>query len=144
VAAKIVSTDGGAIRIRISARETILDHARTTHPRECCGLVIGTSGEIVRAWPASNLAERDTRFLVDPRDHFEALRAARAGGLRVIGAYHSHPASPAEPSAVDLAEANDPAFLMLIAVADLDSRTEIRAFYLEERNFREVPLVPVP
>src|SRR3989442_6447217 len=39
-----------------------------------------------------------TRYLIDPADHFAAMRTARSNGRRVIGAYHSHPASAPTPS----------------------------------------------
>ena len=53
----------------------------------------------IRAGPGPQPGpHRRRRYEVAPEDHFAAVRAARADGLEVIGAYHSHPASPAEPS----------------------------------------------
>jgi proteasome lid subunit RPN8/RPN11 len=134
----------GAIRIESAVIEAVRRHARETHPRECCGLLLADEDRICRAWPATNAAEHPTRFLIDPRDHFAALRAARAANLRVAGAYHSHPRPPAQPSPTDLAEANDPDLLTVIIAPVGTNGAEVRAFYIDRRNFREVPIVPVP
>jgi proteasome lid subunit RPN8/RPN11 len=96
-----------------ASREAIVEHARREAPRECCGLLIGTAGRIVEVVAARNEAERATEYRIAPEDHFAAVRRARALGLEVLGAYHSHPASPAEPSPRDLADAW-PDFLYLI------------------------------
>jgi proteasome lid subunit RPN8/RPN11 len=127
------------VRIRQAAFDAVLAHARAEAPLECCGLVVGSSGLIERAVPARNALASRTRFLVDPEDHFAAIRTARAEGLEVIGAYHSHPASAAAPSPRDLAEAGDPDLLCLIAGLP---RGELRAYRLVDGNFHPVVLVP--
>lgn len=132
------------IAIATAVVDALVHHARSTHPRECCGLLIGTRDRIVRSWPATNLADRATRFLIDPRDHFAAIRSARAAGLDVMGAYHSHPTPPAEPSPTDLAESIDSSLLTVIVAPGERQDMQIRAFYLENGNFREVTLVSVP
>ncbi len=125
--------------MRTGVVEQILAHARADAPRECCGLVIGTTDRLEAALPARNLSGSPARFRIDPHDHFAALRTARGRGLSVVAAYHSHPASPAVPSRRDLAEAEDPSLLHLIAsVCD----HEVRAYRLEAGNFEPIELVP--
>ncbi len=133
-------TEGTFRRVSVTREllDAILAHARADAPRECCGLLLGTRTRLDVAVPARNMLASPTRFRIDPRDHFAALRSARSRGIDVVGAYHSHPASPAVPSPRDLAEAADPALLHLIAsVRD----HEVRAYSLQERNFRPVELV---
>ena len=95
----------------------MLAHAREEAPRECCGLLIGMEGSVVRNVRANNLAAGQTRYSIDPADHFKAIRAARAEGLEVIGAYHSHPASAPVPSATDIAEANSGSEFLYVIVS---------------------------
>lgn len=96
--------------------------ARRAAPQECCGLLEGTrtpDGFIIQALhPARNLADDPDRFAIDPRDHFSAVRAARAHGRAIIGCYHSHPRGPAEPSMSDVAGAEEDNFLWLIAAGE--------------------------
>lgn len=132
---------GGVVRMPRSVRNAVLDHARRALPYECCGLLIGAADgagtHLTRAWPARNLRQSRSRYLIDPADHFAAIRAARGAGLSVVGAYHSHPASPPFPSATDVREADDAALLYLIASP---ARAEVRAFRLAAGRARPVEL----
>jgi proteasome lid subunit RPN8/RPN11 len=99
--------------------------------------------EIVGAVRARNVADEPaTQFLIDPADHFAALRLARSRGLDVVGFYHSHPASPPEPSPRDVAEFSYPNHLYAIVSLRAEP-AEIRLFRFVEGNFRPIPLVTV-
>jgi proteasome lid subunit RPN8/RPN11 len=118
-------------------------HAREAAPLECCGLLLGRGDEIVEAARARNIADDPaTRFLIDPADHFAALRAARERGLEVVGFYHSHPASPAEPSVRDIAEFGYPGHCYLI-VSLQSEPADVRLYRFDEGNFRRLSFVTV-
>ena len=110
-----------------SVAASVIAHAKECQPRECCGILLGTADQISEAVRASNLSESPTRFLIDPKAHIEARRTARTQGLQVVGFYHSHPHSPARPSATDLAEAEYPECVHLI-VGFVEGMPEIRMF----------------
>lgn len=95
-----------AITVTSGALATLLEEATRAHPLECCGLLLG--GELIaRACPAANVHPEPARhFEIDPAALIAAHRAARAGGLAVLGYYHSHPTGIAEPSATDRAAAS--------------------------------------
>ena len=85
---------------------TIEDHAREAFPEECCGFLLGHTGEprrVVQARRAKNVAtdDRRRRYVIDPLEHLHADDEARAKGLDLVGFYHSHPNHPAEPSEFD-------------------------------------------
>ena len=101
-------------RIRHAALDVIVAHARAEAPAECCGMLVGLDASIDEAVRARNIAASPTRFLIDPKDHFAARRAARRRGLEVLGFYHSHPHSPAWPSPTDVTEAAYPDSVYLI------------------------------
>jgi len=95
-------------------------------PEEGCALLLGqrlpvASGgsllELGLVWPCLNIwepqGERGQRFLLDPREQLLAQRWARQRGVQVLGSAHSHPASPAEPSATDLALAVAPTLMVI-------------------------------
>jgi proteasome lid subunit RPN8/RPN11 len=120
------------------AHDDIVDHARETAPAECCGLLIGTAESIVEAARTANLASDPNRFEMDPGDHIRARREARTRGLDVLGFYHSHPRSPAVPSARDRAEAWYPGYLYLIVNVRAEP-AEVRLYRLDADGFVEVP-----
>lgn len=131
------------VGMRAAALELIVAHARESAPDECCGLLLGRGVEIVEAVRARNIADAPaSRFLVDPGDHINGRREARRRGLQVVGFYHSHPRSPAEPSETDLAEFSYPDHLYVI-VSLRAGAPEIGLFRLERGNFQRLPFVTV-
>jgi desampylase len=127
----------------LCAHDAVVAHARDAAPDECCGLLLGRDGEIVEAVRARNIAADPlTRFLIDPVDHFAAIRAARARALDVVGFYHSHPRSAPEPSSRDVAEFAYPDHLYVI-VSLRTEPAELRLFRFASGNFQPVSFVTV-
>jgi proteasome lid subunit RPN8/RPN11 len=127
--------------IRAAALDAIVAHARAEAPAECCGLLIGRGGEIDEAVAAKNLAASPTRFLLDPKDHIDAIRRARSRGLEVLGFYHSHPHSAAHPSPTDISEAAYPDSVYLIV--SLDGGVVSRLFRIRDGAAVDLPLVRI-
>jgi proteasome lid subunit RPN8/RPN11 len=130
------------VLISRSVLTDVLAHAVEDAPRECCGLLVGTAGSIVRSVRARNLEHGTTRYTIDPKDHFNAIRAARVDGLDVVGAYHSHPLSAASPSPTDIAEANSGADFVYVIVSVVSA--DVRAFRIAAGHFEQVPLISDP
>jgi len=122
------------VKIAKGVIDEIFAHAREALPEECCGLLIGTPSGIDAAHPARNLESSSTRFLIDPRDHFGAIHAARESRRFVIGVYHSHPRGPTTPSPSDLAEASYDDYVYLIVSFGTEP-PEIKLFRLDEGVF---------
>jgi proteasome lid subunit RPN8/RPN11 len=131
------------VRIRQDVIDEVIAHAKREDPHECCGLLLGSGDEIDESYPARNVAESVTRFLIDPADHFDAIRHARASGRAVRGAYHSHPRGPDGPSETDAAEITDPTLLHMIVSLQTDE-PRISLFEWTGGNFVTVDLVPEP
>jgi proteasome lid subunit RPN8/RPN11 len=117
------------VEIPANVVRDMLAHAREEAPRECCGLLVGTGESVVRSVRARNLDAKATRYLIDPEDHFAAIRAARAEGLEVVGAYHSHPSSTPVPSATDIAEANSGSDFLYVIVSLVNE--DVRAYRID-------------
>ncbi len=133
-----------AIRVRAGVLDAIVQHACAAVPDECCGILIGAGNDVDEAVAGRNIAERPTtRFLLDPHDHLDALRAARRRGADVVGFYHSHPRSDPQPSATDLAEATYTDHLFLI-VGLASNPADVRLYRFIGGNFQPIPFVTVP
>jgi desampylase len=92
------------MRVTISSglAERIVALAVETPTQEVCGLLLGSGDCIDDILVAANVAlDPERAFEVDPAVQFAALRAARAGGLGVVGNFHSHPSGVAIPSDCD-------------------------------------------
>jgi proteasome lid subunit RPN8/RPN11 len=99
--------------------DAIVAHARSAAPLECCGLLVGTPRRVDRCVATRNVDESRSRFRVDPEAHIELNRRLRGTGKSVVGAYHSHPSTSAEPSPADVREAHYPEFVhVIVSLAD--------------------------
>jgi [CysO sulfur-carrier protein]-S-L-cysteine hydrolase len=123
--------------------EHMLAHARKEAPIEACGYLMGSEDFITRAVAITNAEGREDHFTFDPKEQFEAYRTAQDLGVEIIGAYHSHPASPARPSAEDVRLAFDPAMLYVIASL-MEGGATVKAFRIREGEVEEEPLVVQP
>ena len=86
----------------------LLAEAAKAAPAECCGVLLGRDGMVEQATAAANVAEDTLRhFEIDPQALIDAYRKARAGGLPVLGYYHSHPNGHPVPSATDCQHAGN-------------------------------------
>ena len=117
-----------------AVRDVVVAHAREAAPGECCGMLIGSPTAIATAVRAGNLSGRLDRFLIDPKDHIQAVRAARVAGLDVVGFYHSHPHSAPVPSETDLAEASYAGCVYLI-VGLAGEAAELRLYRFTGETF---------
>ena len=132
----------GTLRVSARALDAMIAAARAAEPSECCGVLLGTPGEITEAVPTRNLADDPNRFLIDPNDHIDARREGRRRGLEIVGFYHSHPHSPAVPSATDLADASYPGHLYAI-VSLVVVPAEVRIYRFDSGSFVAAPIAIV-
>jgi proteasome lid subunit RPN8/RPN11 len=127
------------MRTRRAVLDAIVAQARAAAPLECCGLLIGADDLIDEAHPAANVRRSRVAFEIDPAAHFDAIRKARTTKRSVIGAYHSHPGSPAVPSETDVREANDPHLLHVI-VSLARREPDLRAWRISGQDVTSVAL----
>jgi proteasome lid subunit RPN8/RPN11 len=130
------------ISITDAARNAIEEHARRARPAECCGLLSGNNGVITGIHPLRNGADKpETRYFATPEDLFAAMRQIRESNRVLLGIYHSHPRTPAYPSASDVEMAFYPeAFYFIIS---LEPEIELRAFRIEGSRVENVTVAVV-
>jgi sulfite reductase (ferredoxin) len=95
-------------KIRRTAIDKMIAQARAKSPLEACGYLGEKEGVLAEAFGLRNVDASPEHFSFEPAEQFAALRQMRAAGLRPRAVYHSHPASPARPSAEDIRLTNDP------------------------------------
>src|ERR1700751_483950 len=92
--------------------ETIRQHGERTYPHECCGVLLGSSGEagntVEAAVEAGNTRtdSAHNRYNIAPQELILIQRQGRERGLYIVGFYHSHPDHPAQWSKTDFEEAH--------------------------------------
>jgi len=98
--------------------DRVIEHARTQHPQEACGLLVG-HGSADRFIPMTNALASSTEYEIDPAQLIATLRDLRSSGEDLVAIYHSHPHGPAHPSKSDIERAYYPeAAYLIISLAD--------------------------
>ncbi len=122
------------------------DHVDRCSPEEACGLLAGKGDEVSHVLPISNQDHSATRFRMDPVEQLQAFNWIEAGGLDLLGIYHSHPAGPDAaspgnpvPSATDIADAAYPVVYLIWSRPD--AQWQVRAFLIQEDRSLEVELL---
>ena len=111
-----------------STYQSILSQALRDAPIESCGYLLGTDKETATEnYPMTNVDHSDEHFCFDPKEQFAVLKYARQKGLKIVGNWHSHPASPSRPSQEDLRLANDPTIRYVI-LSLLDGEPKLNSF----------------
>ncbi len=121
----------------------MISHARGEAPREACGLLAGRNGRVLRIYRIRNADRSTTSYRLDPDQQFRAFKDIENRGLELLGIYHSHPSSPATPSAKDTEQAYYPeAAYILISLAD-PAEAQVRAFRIHPEGVTEEDLAVI-
>lgn len=131
------------IKISLVHVNRMIQQAKEHLPVECCGILAGHNDaeltEVVEIFPMSNVDQSPEHFSLDPAEQFKVYYAIRDKGLKLLGNYHSHPASPARPSEEDIRLAYDPQAVYMI-LSLLEDTPVLRAFRIQKGDYTEIPL----
>jgi proteasome lid subunit RPN8/RPN11 len=147
--------------LRLQIPQQILDgmiaHARELDPFECCGLLAGTNGKVVRQYRIKNTIADDARaiqvfheadvkqlghlpettraevaYFMDPKEMLAAFKDMRHRELELLVIYHSHTHSPAYPSSTDVGLAYYPDAAYLIVSLEDKRKPDLRAYWIKD------------
>jgi proteasome lid subunit RPN8/RPN11 len=108
--------------------DQLIDHARSGFPLEVCGILGGRQGSVEQLFPMTNTDQSNEHFMMAPAEQFAVVRQLRALGLEMSAIYHSHPETPARPSAEDIRLALTPDVFHVIISLQTPEQPEIRVF----------------
>lgn len=98
-------------------QQRLLRWAEAAGTHECCGLLRGRGNRIAAVELTRNVAADPARqFELDPAVLIAVYKDIRAGGMPLLGYFHSHPNGLAQPSGIDIDQAPpDNLFWLIIA-----------------------------
>ncbi len=114
-------------------------------PNEACGILAGDSaaiegGRAIAFYPLTNAEASPFLYRIDPTEQLHAMLAIDDRDEVVWGIFHSHVASPAEPSVTDIGLAFYPEALYLICSLADPGTPHIRAWSIRDGRPTEVAL----
>ncbi|HEY5973800.1 MAG TPA: M67 family metallopeptidase [Geobacteraceae bacterium] len=116
----------------------LLAHAREGFPLEVCGILGGTAGQVSAIFPMTNTDASAEHFMMDPKEQFAVMKELRRQGQEMLAIYHSHPASPARPSAEDIRLALTPDVAHAIISLQDPEHPVVKLFQITEGLVTEV------
>lgn len=137
------------ILIKQSDFDKILEEANLRKPDEACGLIAGfetlENGETIRkiekVYILTNIDHSNEHFTIDPKEQLSKIKDMRANGLKALGNWHSHPASPSRQSEEDKRLSYDHnASYLIISLQNPDSPV-LKSFHFDGENSTEEELV---
>ena len=106
------------VRLKQSDFDAIVARAKAGLPNEICGLIAGRiengAKTVEKVYLLSNLDQSPEHFSIDCKEQLAAIKDMRGLGFAPLGNFHSHPSTPARPSAEDIRLAYDPGASYLI------------------------------
>jgi proteasome lid subunit RPN8/RPN11 len=120
----------------------LLAHARAELPNEACGLLGGdpSAGRATSFHATRNGLASPLRYDVDAEDLIGAMFAIESAGEELIAIFHSHPRSPAVPSATDVREARYDVVHLIASLAEplVGAPDGIRAWRIRDGSAAEI------
>jgi proteasome lid subunit RPN8/RPN11 len=108
--------------------QEIITHAREGKPKEVCGILRGRGSRASALVRGHNVAPNPVLdYEVDPATLLLQFEFEEEGD-EMVGIYHSHPVSPAYPSASDAWNAYYPDCAYLICSLEDDTKPSVRCF----------------
>ena len=96
------------ITIEENIIQQLIEHAKRERPIEACGYLAGKERKVEKFYPMKNVDQSRKHFTLDPQEQFDVLKKSRSECLDLLAVFHSHPETPARPSAEDIKLAFDP------------------------------------
>ena len=121
------------MRIKKEIIDSIVAHAKSGAPIEMCGYLASQDGVVTKHYELKNVDNSEDHFTFDPKEQFDTIKDARNNGLEVCAVYHSHPVTPARPSAEDIKLAYDPNIsYVIVSLANGDS--DVKSFKIKDKQ----------
>lgn len=118
----------------------MVGHALEDNPNECCGILAGPGGRVVKLYRMTNTEHSPFRYNMDARELYVTYREIEDKGWDLVAIYHSHTHSPAYPSATDVRLATWPeAYYILVSLME-QGNPAVRAFRITDGQVKEEEL----
>lgn len=120
--------------------DEIIVHCRSKYPKEACGILVGETNNslvtgqdrrVTHVYPMTNVEDSPIGYSMDPREQLRLEKEMRLRNQRMVGIYHSHTASAAYPSSVDVGLAISPDLSYVLVSLKDRAYPELRSYTID-------------
>jgi proteasome lid subunit RPN8/RPN11 len=124
-----------------SVQQAMVEHCARHYPKEACGVLIAdASGRIARAHPMTNVEDSPIGYSMDPREQLKLENTLRQRQERLVGIYHSHTASAAYPSSVDVRLAISPDISYVLVSLQDRAQPDVKSYRIDGSTVTPEPV----
>ncbi len=145
------------LKLPQALRDEIIAHCRSRYPKEACGLLAGRrpaplvppggpeqlvmQGDMVVAvYPMTNVEDSPIGYSMDPKEQLRAEAFMFSRHERMIGIYHSHTATAAYPSPVDVRLSISPDISYVLVSLKRPDEPVIKSYRIDGATITEEPV----
>ena len=123
--------------------EEIIAHCRTHYPKEACGILAGNGSVVSQVYPMTNVEDSPLGYAMDPKEQLLVEKQMRRRQQRMVGLYHSHTATDAYPSSVDVSLAISPDVSYVLVSLKDRQRPVLKSYRIDGTTVSEEEVVQV-
>lgn len=121
--------------------EEMIAHCQSQYPKEACGYLAGArEAAAVQVYPMRNVEDSPIGYSMDPKEQLQVEKLMRQRGQQPLAIYHSHTASEAYPSSVDVSLAISPDVSYVLVSLKDRARPVMRSFRIDGQAITEEPV----
>ena len=122
--------------------EQMVEHCRQMHPKEeACGfLIANAAGMVEKVYPMTNLEHNPIGYSMDPKEQLKVEKELRQHNQKIVAIYHSHTASEASPSPVDVKHAISPDISYVLVSTMNTAQPVVKSYRIDGTAITEEPV----
>ena len=120
--------------------EQMIQQAKAQLPIEACGILAGKNEQVEKLYEMTNVDKSNVHFMMVPQEQFKVVKDIRSAGRKMLAIYHSHPETPARPSAEDIRLAITPDVIYIIISLQDANVPVVKGFVINDGDVTEVPV----
>ena len=129
------------LRISRALHDEVIVHCKSRYPKEACGyLAADGAGAVAQVYPMTNVEDSPIGYSMDPKEQLQVEKQMRQQGQRMVGIFHSHTASPAYPSSVDVRLAISPDVSYVLVSLQDQAHPALKSYRIDGQRITEEPV----
>ena len=115
----------------------MIAHCRKDYPNEACGFLGGSDGKAEKLYPLPNAAASPIYYRPGDKEMIAAINDIDDQEKELVAIFHSHVASPPDPSPTDRREAHYPdAVYIIISLMDMEN-PRTKGWLIKKADWRD-------
>ena len=119
------------LRISQALVDEVIAHCRSRYPKEACGILVGRREIIEQVYTMTNTEDSPIGYAMDPKEQLRVEKTMRQHGQRMLAIFHSHTASEAYPSSVDVSLAISPEISYVLVSLKRQEQPDFKSYRID-------------